>query len=82
VKRFDLTHGHGVKISNIRTGALICKFGELICCASEAQHPPKHGLIQPRGIAVTSDSSFVIVVDEGLNYRSRGTIKVLRLVID
>jgi tripartite motif-containing protein 2/3 len=57
-----------VTISNIRTGALVCRFG-------------KHGrgegqFHQPWGVAVTSDSSFVIVAD-----CSNNRIKVLRLVI-
>jgi DNA-binding beta-propeller fold protein YncE len=45
--------GHRIKISNIRTGALVCKFGE-------------HGQFKyPSGVAVTSASSFVIVADLG-----------------
>jgi DNA-binding beta-propeller fold protein YncE len=57
-----------VKISNIRTGALICKFGER-GSSGERQ------FYSPWGVAVTS-SSFVIVVDWG-NHR----MKVLRLVV-
>jgi hypothetical protein len=61
-------YGHRIKISNIRTGALVCKFG-------------KHGngegqLIFPSGVTVTSDSSFVIVAD-CMNNR----VQVLRLVV-
>jgi DNA-binding beta-propeller fold protein YncE len=61
-------NGHRIKISNIRTGALVCKFG-------------KHGeserqLYHPMGVAVTSDSSFVIVADY-YNHR----VQVLRLVV-
>jgi tripartite motif-containing protein 2/3 len=60
--------GHCIKISNIRTGALVCKFGE-------------HGIGEeqlkcPRGVAVTSESSFVIVADLANN-----RVQVLRLVV-
>jgi tripartite motif-containing protein 2/3 len=59
--------GHRIKISNIRTGALVCKFGEF---------GEDEGQLQcPMGVAVTSDSSFVIVAD--LNHR----VQVLRLVV-
>jgi DNA-binding beta-propeller fold protein YncE len=61
-------HGHRIKISNIRTGALVCKFGEF--GISERQ------FVNPSGVAVTSDSSFVIVADY-LNHR----VQVLRLVV-
>jgi sugar lactone lactonase YvrE len=60
-------NGHRIKISNIRTGALVCKFGE--CGKGKGQ------LFNPTGVAVTSDSSFVIVADYG-NHR----VQVLRLV--
>jgi hypothetical protein len=61
-------NGHRIKISNIRTGALVCKFGG-------------RGRIEgqfdcPGGVAVTSESSFVIVADF-LNHR----VQVLRLVV-
>jgi tripartite motif-containing protein 2/3 len=57
-----------VTISNIRTGALVCHFGE---------HGRGEGqFYQPWGVAVTSDSSFVIVADY-----SNNRIKVMRLVI-
>jgi hypothetical protein len=61
-------YGHCIKISNIRTGALVCKFG-------------KYGNVEgqfnnPMGVAVTSDSSFVIVADY-LNNR----VQVLRLMV-
>jgi hypothetical protein len=81
--------GHRVKISNIRTGALICKFGEE--GSGEGQ------LIRPWGVVVTSEihtfttdvsrfgslfvparatsSSFVIVVE------CTSRVKVLRLVV-
>jgi tripartite motif-containing protein 2/3 len=58
-----------VKISNIRTGALICKFGSK-CGSGEGQ------FYQPWGVTVTSDSSFVVIADYD-NHR----IKVLRLVV-
>jgi hypothetical protein len=45
--------GHRIKISNIRTGALVGKFDEY----SEVDEQCKY----PYGVAVTSDSSFVIV---------------------
>jgi DNA-binding beta-propeller fold protein YncE len=60
--------GHRIKISNIRTGALVCKFGEY--GNGEGQ------LSDPTGVAVTSDSSFVIVSDCS-NHR----VQVLRLVV-
>jgi DNA-binding beta-propeller fold protein YncE len=61
-------HGHCIKISNIRTGALVCKFG-------------KNGIGEeqfkfPTGVAVTSDSSLVVVAD-CINHR----VQVLRLVV-
>jgi hypothetical protein len=60
--------GHRIKISNICTGALVCKFG-------------KHGIGEgqfeyPYGVAVTSNGSFVIVADCGNN-----RVQVLRLVV-
>jgi hypothetical protein len=61
-------YGHRIKISNIRTGALVCKFGE---------HGDGEGqFCIPTGVAVTSDSSFVIVADQ-VNNR----VQVLRLVV-
>jgi DNA-binding beta-propeller fold protein YncE len=57
-----------IKISNIRTGALVCKFGK--------QGSDEEQLRCPMGVAVTSDSSFVIVADF-LNHR----VQVLRLVV-
>jgi hypothetical protein len=59
---------HRLKISNIRTGALVCKFGEE--GGGEGQ------FFCPSGVAVTSDSSFVIVTDY-YNHR----VQVLRLVV-
>jgi DNA-binding beta-propeller fold protein YncE len=60
--------GHRIKISNIRTGALVCKFGKF-------GHGEEH-ISFPIGVAVTSDSSFVIVADL-INNR----VQVLRLVV-
>jgi hypothetical protein len=60
--------GDRIKISNIRTGALVCKFGE--------QGQGEGQLFYPIGVAVTSDSSFVIVAD----YMNR-RVQVLRLVV-
>jgi DNA-binding beta-propeller fold protein YncE len=60
--------GHRIKISNIRTGALVCKFGER--GKNEGQ------FVYPIGVAVTSDSSFVIVADY-FNH----CVQVLRLVV-
>jgi hypothetical protein len=60
--------GHRIKISNIRTGALVCKFGGR---GSGEEH-----FAYPCGVAVTSDSSFVIVAD-CLNRR----VQVLQLVV-
>jgi DNA-binding beta-propeller fold protein YncE len=57
-----------IKISNIRTGALVCKFGEY--------GTGEKRLFNPIGVAVTSDSSFV-VADYGNN-----RVQVLRLVVD
>jgi DNA-binding beta-propeller fold protein YncE len=60
-------HGHRIKISNFRTGALVCKlwrsYGE-------------GKFSYPIGVAVTSDSSFVIVADFNNN-----RVQVLRLVV-
>jgi DNA-binding beta-propeller fold protein YncE len=60
--------GHRIKISNIRTGALVCKFGEEGSGEGKFHHSS--------GVAVTSDSSFVIVADCS-NHR----VQVLRLVV-
>jgi hypothetical protein len=60
--------GHRIKISNIRTGALVCKFGEY----GEGDEQCKY----PDGVAVTSDSSFVIVADF-----TNSRVQVLRLVV-
>jgi hypothetical protein len=60
--------GHLIKISNIRTRALVCKFGEY----GEGGEQ----FTCPSGVAVTSDSSFVIVADY-MNNR----VQVLRLVV-
>jgi hypothetical protein len=60
--------GHRIKISNIRTGALVCKFGK--------QGSDEEQFCYPMGVAVTSDSSFVIVADL-INHR----MQVLRLVV-
>jgi tripartite motif-containing protein 2/3 len=61
--------GCRIKISNIRTGAHICKFGNRRG-SGEGQFDC------PYRVAVTSDSSFVIVAD-----RSNSRVKVLRLVV-
>jgi DNA-binding beta-propeller fold protein YncE len=58
--------GNRIKISNIRTGALVCKFGE----DGDGQFNA------PVGVAVTSDSSFVLVAD----YENK-CVQVLRLVV-
>jgi DNA-binding beta-propeller fold protein YncE len=60
--------GDRIKISNIRTGALVCKFGEY--GSGEGRFK------MPMGVAVTSDSSFVIVADSS-NHR----VQVLQLVV-
>jgi hypothetical protein len=60
--------GHRIKISNIRTGALVCKFGE--------QGNGEGQLKYPSGVAATFDSSFVIVADHDNN-----RVQVLRLVV-
>jgi hypothetical protein len=60
--------GHRIKISNIRTGALVCKFGKE--GSGEGQ------FLFPTRVAVTSDSSFVVVTDLS-NHR----VQVLRLVV-
>jgi DNA-binding beta-propeller fold protein YncE len=60
--------GDRIKISNIRTGALVCKFGK--------QGSGEGQFFGASGVAVTSDSSFVIVADY-LNNR----VQVLRLVV-
>jgi DNA-binding beta-propeller fold protein YncE len=71
----SFTPGNHNKISNIRTGALVCKFGE----PGEVQRmcpSPERRLWYPMGVAVTSDSSLVIVAD-CFNHR----VQVLRLVV-
>jgi hypothetical protein len=60
-------HGHRIKISNIRTGALVYKFGE--------QGIGEGQFTYPIGVAVTSNGSFVIVADY-INHR----VQVLQLV--
>jgi DNA-binding beta-propeller fold protein YncE len=60
--------GHRIKISNIRTGALVCNFGEE--GVGEGQ------FCYPTGVAVTSGSSFVIVADF-INNR----VQVLQIVV-
>jgi hypothetical protein len=60
--------GDRIKISNIRTGALVCKFGEY--GTGEGQFN------NPIGVAVTSDSSFVVVAD-----CANHCVQVLRLVV-
>jgi DNA-binding beta-propeller fold protein YncE len=60
--------GHRIKISNIRTGALVCKFGKF--------GDGEEQFLYPSGVTVTSESSFVIVADY-LNHR----VQVLRLVV-
>jgi hypothetical protein len=60
--------GHRIKISNIRTGTLVCKFG--------GYGYGEGKFTRPSGVAVTSDSSFVIVAD---CYCHR--VQVLRLVV-
>jgi tripartite motif-containing protein 2/3 len=62
--------GDRIKISNIHTRALICKFGQ-----GGERGSGKGQFYQPWGVTVTSDSSFVIVAEFG-NHR----VKVLRLV--
>jgi DNA-binding beta-propeller fold protein YncE len=66
--------GDRIKISNIRTGALVCKFGEY---GEGGEYDEGEGeFAYPFGVAVTSDSSFVIVTDCD-NHR----VQVLRLVV-
>jgi DNA-binding beta-propeller fold protein YncE len=60
--------GDRIKISNIRTGALVCKFGKYGNGEGQFKYPS--------GVAVTSDSSFVIVADL-MNH----CVQVLRLVV-
>jgi DNA-binding beta-propeller fold protein YncE len=59
--------GDRIKISDIRTGALVCKFGK--------QGTGEEQFYNPIGVAVTSDSSFVVA--DCLNNR----VQVLRLVV-
>jgi DNA-binding beta-propeller fold protein YncE len=59
--------GNRIRINNIRTGALVCKFGE--SGAGEGQ------FYGPRGVAILSDGSTMLVVD-CQNHR----VQVLRLV--
>jgi tripartite motif-containing protein 2/3 len=59
---------HRIKISNIRTGALVCKLGERGSGQEQLRHP--------MGVVVTSNGSLLIVADY-VNHR----VQVLRLVI-
>jgi hypothetical protein len=61
-------YGFCVNVSNIRTGALICKFGEKGCGEGQFDNP--------YGIAVTADSSYVLVADA-----SNDRVQVLKLVV-
>lgn len=63
------SEGNRVKVTNVRTGQMICKFGSQVG-GGEGQ------FYTPRGVAITPDSSFVIVADYG-NHR----VQVLRLVV-
>jgi hypothetical protein len=47
--------GNRIKISNTCTGALVCKFGEFGVREGK--------FVGPAGVAVTSDSAFVVVAD-------------------
>jgi DNA-binding beta-propeller fold protein YncE len=60
--------GNRIKISNIRNGALVCKLGEIGSGEGQFEYPTV--------VAVTSDSSFVVVTDSA-NHR----VQVLRLVV-
>jgi DNA-binding beta-propeller fold protein YncE len=62
--------GHRIKISNIRTGALVCKFGNRDSGSGDGDFR------FPAGVAVTSDSSFVVIA----NFRN-DRVQVLRLVV-
>jgi hypothetical protein len=62
--------GNRVKISNIHTGALVCKFGV-------GQGNACGQLNRPLGVAVTADSSYVLVADTANN-----RVQVLRLVVN
>jgi hypothetical protein len=59
---------HRIKISNIRTGAMVCKFGE--------EGRGEGQFCFPNGVAVTSESSFVLVPDTA-NHR----VQLLRLMV-
>jgi DNA-binding beta-propeller fold protein YncE len=60
--------GNRVKISNIRTSAMVCIFGQ--------RGRAKGQFYCPWGVAVTADSSFVIVADS-----INGRLQMLRLVV-
>jgi hypothetical protein len=80
--------GHRIKISNIRTGALVCKLGgygedddwaDFVCPFGwdEDQLSGLPSLVyRPKGVAVTSESSFVIVADSASHH-----VQVLRLIV-
>jgi DNA-binding beta-propeller fold protein YncE len=75
--------GHRIKISNIRTGALVCQLGGHDNNYDMDDLVPFHTFgrdedqfYHPKGVAVTSDSSFVIVADSA-NHR----VQVLRLIV-
>jgi DNA-binding beta-propeller fold protein YncE len=69
-------NGGRIKISNIRTCALICKLGEVRTDGLAELGSGEGQFDGPWGVAVTSDSSFVIIADYN-NHR----MKVLRLVV-
>jgi DNA-binding beta-propeller fold protein YncE len=68
--------GDCIKISNIRTGVLVCRLGEDGGEDGGEDVDEEGKFIFPFGVAVTSDSSFLIVADCG-----NSRVQVLRLVV-
>ena len=60
--------GHRLKVTDVRTGAMVCKFGQEGAGDGQFQHP--------KGVAITADSAYVVVADSG-----NDRLQVLELVI-
>ena len=74
------SEGYRVKITNVCTGTLICKYGTVqsFGMALDFNAAPRDDhLNSPKGVAVTPDSSFVIVCDS-----QNDRVQMLRLVVD
>jgi hypothetical protein len=71
--------GHRVKITNVCTGTLICKYGTMQSFGMALDFnaaPGNSHFNSPKGVAVTPDSSFVLVCDS-----QNDRVQMLRLVV-